>query len=78
MSAEALAALAAVRSLLADADSGDLSHNGETVTRKSVEQWLSTRMPAPLADLVDQLKGGVPRLPGILPSLTAFLKMYSC
>lgn len=73
VSPEALAALAAVRSLLADADSGDLSHNGETVTRKSVEQWLATHLPAPLADLVDQLKGEAVRSPGILPALTAFI-----
>lgn len=76
VSSEALAALAAVRSLLADADSGDLSHNGETITRKSVEQWLATHLPAPLADLVDQMKGAAPRSTGILPALTAFLSEH--
>ena len=48
ISAEALAALDAVRSLLADAESGDLSHNGETIPRKAVEQWLAANLPAPL------------------------------
>ena len=76
VSPEALAALAAVRSLLADADSGDLSHNGETVTRKSVEQWLTTHLPPALADLVEQLKGGTPRASGILPALTAFVSEH--
>ena len=73
VSPEALAALDAIRSLLADADSGDLSHNGETVTRNTVEQWLASNLPAPLADLVDQLKGKAGTNSGLAPALTAFL-----
>ncbi len=73
VSPEALSALESIRGLLADADSGDLSHNGEAVDRKTVEKWLSSHLPAPLADLVDQLKGQGARRSEIFPALTAFL-----
>jgi hypothetical protein len=74
VSPEALAALDALRNLLADAGSGDLSHRGEQVTRRAVERWLLANLPEPLEDLVAQLKGD----PGadashLLPVLTAFL-----
>jgi hypothetical protein len=74
VSPEALAALDALRSLLADAGSGDLSHRGEAVTRHSVEQWLLAHMPEPLAEFVDHLKGGTPGARShLIPALTAFL-----
>jgi hypothetical protein len=74
VSPEALAALHALRGLLADAGSGDLSHGADTVTRRSVEQWLLAHMPEPLAELVDQLTGETGRgLSHLIPALTAFL-----
>ena len=73
VSPEALSALESIRGLLADADSGDLSHNGEAVDRKTVEKWLSSHLPGPLADLVDQFKGQGSRRSEIFPALTAFL-----
>ncbi len=54
-SAEALAALDAIRSLLADAESGDLSHQGRRVPPGSVEEWLRSNMPEPLRELVDEI-----------------------
>jgi hypothetical protein len=74
VSPETLAALDALRSLLADASSGDLSLRGEAVTRQSVEQWLPAHMPEPLSDFIDQLRGGE-RGEGsyLIPALTAFL-----
>src|SRR5262249_45189108 len=39
--AEALAALEALRSLLSDAKAGDLAHRGETIGPRTVEEWLS-------------------------------------
>jgi hypothetical protein len=74
ISPEALAALDAMRSLLSDADSGDLSHNGETVRRKTVEEWLAAHLPVPLVDLVEQLKGrATADTSKILPALTALV-----
>jgi hypothetical protein len=55
--AEALAALEALRSLLADARSGDLSHEGEPVPEGVVRAWLSSRLDAELAAFVAQLEG---------------------
>ncbi|HEU4404768.1 MAG TPA: AAA family ATPase [Polyangiaceae bacterium] len=56
--AEALAALEALRSLLADARSGDLSHEGEPVPEGVVKAWLSSHLDAELAAFVGQLEGG--------------------
>lgn len=50
-SAEALAALDAMRQLLADARAGDLSFDGETVSPDSVIEWLRREIPEPLRDL---------------------------
>jgi hypothetical protein len=78
VSPEAVAALDALRSLLADEGSGDLSHGGEPVTRGAVEQWLLANVPEPLEELVTQLKGGLEQKTDadcshLLPGLTAFL-----
>ncbi len=75
VSPEALAALEALRSLLADADSGDLSYRGEAVSRRSVEEWLRTHMPEPLAELIDQAKTAGGRGAGmqLVSALTAIL-----
>ena len=54
-SAEALAALDALRALLSDAKSGDLSLHGGTVAAATVEQWLATHLPHSLTTLADQL-----------------------
>jgi DNA polymerase III delta prime subunit len=54
-SAEALAALDAMRELMADAKAGDLSLGGETVAAQSVLEWLREKTPEPLNSLADQI-----------------------
>jgi hypothetical protein len=57
ISEEALQALAALRRLLSDAESGDLAHHGEPVKSGAVEQWIAGHLPASLAPLVSALGG---------------------
>ncbi len=52
VSQEAVEALAALRRLLSDAESGDLAHHGEAVTAGAVEQWIAGHMPAELGSLL--------------------------
>lgn len=52
---EAVAALNALRELLADARSGDLSFAGGHVSADTVIEWLRSVMPPPLAELAEQL-----------------------
>lgn len=54
-SAEALAALEALRSMYADAQSGHLAFQGETVPARSVLDWLTRRIPVALQELVGEL-----------------------
>jgi hypothetical protein len=57
--AEALNALAALSSLLADAKSGDLANEGQTIAPSEVLEWLRNSREdarlAPIAELVDAL-----------------------
>jgi hypothetical protein len=77
VSPEALAALDALRGLLADADAGDLSHNGESVSRKRLEEWIANHLPDPVADLIDEMRGARPgSAPAIFPLLTEFLNEH--
>ncbi len=57
ISQEAVEALAALRRLLSDAESGDLAHHGETVTAGAVERWIAGHLPAALEQLVSSLGG---------------------
>ena len=50
-----MAALNALRELLADARSGDLSFAGGHVSADTVIEWLRSVMPPPLAELAEQL-----------------------
>ena len=54
-SAETLAALDALRSLLADASSGDLSSAGRTIRIETVREWLVQNLAEPLREFADQL-----------------------
>lgn len=54
---EVLAALDALRALLTDTKSGDLSCQGEAITTPTLEGWLLKSMPASLRDLVDEVLG---------------------
>jgi len=55
VSQEAAEALAALRRLLSDAESGDLAHHGDSVSPASVEQWIAGHCPASLDPLVSEL-----------------------
>jgi hypothetical protein len=55
--AEALAALDAMRCLLATATSGDLSRNGATIDGPTVRDWLRRNLPKQVVDFAEQLTG---------------------
>jgi len=59
---ELLAALDALRSLLADAQSGDLCQNADSISVSSVQEWLQRHVPTVVTDLVEQVFE-YPRLP---------------
>ena len=52
---EAVAALAAARSLLASVKAGDLSFEGQTVAIRTVSDWLALNMPASLQNTAEVL-----------------------
>jgi hypothetical protein len=54
-SPEALAALEALRVLLSEARSGDLAHDGESISPATVEEWLASNLPGSLSDLLRDL-----------------------
>ena len=56
-SLEAMAALDALRQLLADADSGDLSVDNHTIPTDTVQDWLADHLASALADMRDALIG---------------------
>ncbi len=76
VSQEAVAALAALRRLLSDAESGDLAQRGEAVKASEVEQWIAGHMPSALEPLMaefgSQLGNGQKR-PDISAKLAALL-----
>jgi hypothetical protein len=54
-SAEALAALDALRRLLSDAKSGELHNRGDTVELKTVQDWLMQNLTVELKDILNEL-----------------------
>ncbi len=72
VSEEAVEALAALRRLLSDAESGDLAHHGEPVTPSAVEQWIAGHMPAALDPLLSEF-GAAPIRPDLTAALAALL-----
>ncbi|HYP99171.1 MAG TPA: AAA family ATPase [Polyangiaceae bacterium] len=56
--AEALAALEALRSMISDARSGDLSARGETLEPTEVAHWLVTRTSPALLPLLTEVESG--------------------
>jgi hypothetical protein len=62
-SPEALAALDALRSLLSDARSGDLTHRGQPVHEKTVRSWFKSRTTRPARELMDALMSDREPLP---------------
>jgi hypothetical protein len=56
-SLEALQALEALRTLLADARAGDLSQNGSPINAQTVQDWLAQHMPPCLNRLLEEIIG---------------------
>jgi hypothetical protein len=54
-SREAMAALAALRALLAEAQSGELANGGETVGPQTVREWLLNNLPPALDEVLDEV-----------------------
>lgn len=73
---EALAALDALRKLLADAQSGDLACAGQTLEAAAVAQWLTENLPEPLHRLLDEIAGEVPEETPASPALERNLLDY--
>jgi hypothetical protein len=65
-SVEALAALDALRRLLADARSGDLANRGETVELKTVQDWFAANLTTELRDLLEEVLPTDPGKPPII------------
>ncbi len=59
-SAETIAALDAVRSLLSDAKAGDLSNRGASVSPAAVQQWLAANLDSRLRPLRELLEALLP------------------
>ncbi|MCI0390129.1 MAG: AAA family ATPase [Acidobacteria bacterium] len=57
-SAEALAALDALRRLLSDAKSGELHNRGDTVELKTVQDWLMQNLSVELKDILNEVLPG--------------------
>jgi hypothetical protein len=57
-SAEALAALDALRRLLSDAKSGELHNRGDTVELKTVQDWLMQNLTVELNDILNEVLPG--------------------
>jgi hypothetical protein len=62
-SMEALQALEALRTLLADSRSGDLTSDGSPIGPETVQEWIAQNMPACLTSLVEDLTGSAPASP---------------
>jgi hypothetical protein len=76
ISQEAVEALAALRRLLADAQSGDLAYRGDPISATQVEQWIAGHLPPALEPLLSELE--VPdRLSPRLADLLAERKIIS-
>jgi hypothetical protein len=76
VSQEAVEALAALRRLLADAQSGDLAHRGDSIPVGAVEQWIAGNLPAALEPLIAEV-GAPDLLSPKLADLLAQLKIVS-
>lgn len=71
VSQEAVEALAALRRLLSDAESGDLADHGEPVKADAVERWIAGHLPAALDPLISDFGAAPPDR--ITPALSALL-----
>jgi len=66
-SPEVMAALDALRNMLADAQAGDVLHRGEPVAVASVREWLAANVPAVLKEFLEEItEEGVAFVPKLL------------
>jgi len=66
-SPEVMAALDGLRTMLADAQAGDVLHRGEPVAIASVREWLAANVPPVLQEFLEEIKeGGVAFVPKLL------------
>ena len=78
VSEEAVEALAALRRLLSDAESGDLARHGEPVTPGEVERWIAGHLPAALDPLLSEFRAAPSdRIAPALAALLAERKMVT-
>jgi hypothetical protein len=78
VSQEAIESLAALRRLLADAESGDLAYRGETIPAGNVRNWITSHLPVALDPLIAELEAGIPdALTAKLAALLAQRKLIS-
>ena len=73
VSQEAVDALAALRRLLSDAESGDLAHRGEPIAPNAVEQWIAGHLPDALDPLLSEFGASRPPSAGLDAALAALL-----
>ena len=72
-SAEVLAAIEAVRRLMADAKAGNLVHRGETIRPENVREWLRSNIPTVVDRFLAELAGEASQPPGLAKDLAACL-----
>jgi hypothetical protein len=70
---EALAALQAIRDLVALARAGDLTHDGDDVREAEFTQWAEANLPPQLRKLRDDLAGRATADDAVLPRLAALV-----
>jgi hypothetical protein len=68
---EALAALQAIRNMIASANSGDLAHEGDTVSERQVTAWAFANLPPQLEKLRSELLDRHEPEDATLPKLSA-------
>jgi hypothetical protein len=76
-SAEAIAALDAIRSVYADAQSGHIAHRGDTVRSRTVLDWLAKRVPVSVQELVTDLMESASEETQMISGLLEFLQKKS-
>lgn len=55
---EVMAALGALRKMLADANTGDILHHGEAVAPRSVRDWLASHVPSVVEKFIEHVTAG--------------------
>ena len=77
---EALAALDALRTLISDAKSGDLTNHTEIVPPETLQEWLKTNLPVELKDFLDDISSAGSTHPGgesaFIDAITEILERF--